>query len=82
MGTLTKEIIQRPRPVIPESNFLLPMTQGYSFPSGHVLIVSICVTIALVFWRGLIINLAMGSVLTVEAVLVYYSRVYVVIIVH
>jgi membrane-associated phospholipid phosphatase len=76
-GTMIKEVIQRPRPVIPESNFLLPMTHGYSFPSGHALIVSACATIALVLLRSTIINFIIGSALTIEAGLVCYSRVYV-----
>lgn len=77
IGTMTKEIIQRLRPVIPESDSLLPASHGYSFPSGHALIVSAGATIALILLRGSTINLFIGFVLTIEAGLVCYSRVYV-----
>ena len=40
LGMLAKEIVQRPRPLIPEEDIILSADAEYAFPSGHALIVS------------------------------------------
>ena len=57
IGIITKEIIERPRPAIPETDFLVTADSEYAFPSGHALIVSSGATIALVLMRGSSIQL-------------------------
>ena len=40
LGELEKDIVARPRPVIPASDFLISADKDYAFPSGHAVIVS------------------------------------------
>ncbi len=77
IGIITKEIIERPRPIIPESDFLIAADSEYAFPSGHALIVSAGATVALVLMRGSSISLIVALLLISEAVSVCFSRVYV-----
>jgi undecaprenyl-diphosphatase len=77
IGIITKEIIERPRPVIPESDFLITADSEYSYPSGHALIVSAGATVALVLMRGSPIQFLVTLLLTTEAASVCFSRVYV-----
>ena len=77
IGIITKEIIERPRPVIPETDFLITADSEYAFPSGHALIVSAGATVALVLTRGSSIQLLAALLLIIEAALVCFSRVYV-----
>ena len=77
IGIITKEIIERPRPAIPESDFLIAADSEYAFPSGHALIVSAGATVALVLMRGSSIQLLVALLLTTEAALACFSRVYV-----
>jgi membrane-associated phospholipid phosphatase len=77
IGIITKEIIERPRPAIPEADFLITADSEYAFPSGHALIVSAGATIALVLMRGSSIQLLAALLLIIEAALVCFSRVYV-----
>lgn len=39
IGIIAKQITERTRPVIPESDFLITADHEYSFPSGHALMV-------------------------------------------
>jgi len=82
IGIITKEIIERPRPVIPESDFLITAGSEYSYPSGHALIVSAGATVALVLMRGSSIQFLVALLLTTEAASVCFSRVYVGVIIH
>ena len=77
IGIITKEIIERPRPAIPEADFLITADSEYAFPSGHALIVSAGATVALVLMRGSSIQLLAALLLIIEAALVCFSRVYV-----
>ncbi|MEJ7641951.1 MAG: phosphatase PAP2 family protein [Candidatus Nitrosocosmicus sp.] len=77
IGIITKETIERPRPVIPETDFLITADSEYAFPSGHALIVSAGATVALVLIRGSPISLLVALLLLSEAALVCFSRVYV-----
>lgn len=77
IGIITKENIQRPRPAISDSNLLRLSSNGNSFPSGHALIVSAGAAIALLQLGKSTTNLIIGLLLTIEAGLICYSRIYV-----
>ncbi|MBA3976855.1 MAG: phosphatase PAP2 family protein, partial [Nitrosopumilus sp.] len=77
LGTIAKEAIERPRPIIPDSSFLIPSDSEFSFPSGHALIVSAGAATVLSLFRGSAIKLSISLVLALEAALVCFSRVYV-----
>jgi undecaprenyl-diphosphatase len=77
IGFVAKEIVQRPHPTIPESNFLLAQDSEYSYPSGHATIVSAGAAIALSLFRDSKRKLAISLALATEAALVCISRVYV-----
>ena len=77
IGMITKEFIERPRPIVPETDFLVAADSEYAFPSGHALIVSSGAAVALVLMRGSSIQVIVALLLTTEAALVCLSRVYV-----
>jgi len=78
IGFAAKEIVHRPHPAIPESDFLLAQDPNeYSYPSGHATIVSAGAAIALSLFRDSKRKLAISLALTAEAALVCISRVYV-----
>jgi undecaprenyl-diphosphatase len=77
IGTIAKENIGRLRPAMPEAELLMTLDTGYSFPSGHAVIVSSGAAIMLTLYRGSYKKLAVSIGLAVEATLVCYSRVYV-----
>jgi membrane-associated phospholipid phosphatase len=78
IGTAAKEIVHRPHPTIPESDFLLAQDPNeYSYPSGHATIVSAGAAIALALFRDSKRKLAISLALAIEAALVCISRVYV-----
>jgi undecaprenyl-diphosphatase len=77
IGIAAKEIVARPRPIIPKSDFLLTADSEYSFPSGHAMIVSAGAASALVLFRDSHKKLIISLALSVEAALVCLSRVYV-----
>jgi membrane-associated phospholipid phosphatase len=77
VGVLSKQIIERARPEIPANDFLIPADTEYAFPSGHALIVSAGAAIGIALYRNSYKELAISIMLTVEAGLVCFSRVYV-----
>lgn len=77
LGLLAKNIVARPRPTIPKSDFLIAADSEYTFPSGHALIVSAGAAVALALFRGSTKNLIISLSLAAEAALVCLSRVYV-----
>ncbi|CAN5422234.1 hypothetical protein BH18THE2_BH18THE2_06660 [soil metagenome] len=77
IGIVTKEIVARVRPVIPKTDFLIAADLEYSFPSGHTIIVSSGAVNALLLFKGSRKKLTISLALTIEAVLVSFSRVYV-----
>lgn len=77
VGIITKQIVERPRPVIPESDFLIPADSEYAFPSGHALMVSAGAAISIALFRNSYKEFAVSIMLTIEAGLVCFSRVYV-----
>jgi undecaprenyl-diphosphatase len=77
IGTIAKETIGRLRPSMPEAELLMTLDTGYSFPSGHAVIVSSGAAIMLTLYRGPNKKLAVSIGLAVEATLVCFSRVYV-----
>jgi membrane-associated phospholipid phosphatase len=77
IGIAAKEIVERPRPLIPETGFLIPADSKFSFPSGHALIVSAGAATVLSLFRGSKKKLSISLALAVESTLVCISRVYV-----
>ena len=78
IGFAAKDIIHRPHPTVPESDFLLSQDPNeYSYPSGHATIVSAGAAIALSLFRDSKRRLAISLSLATEAALVCISRVYV-----
>lgn len=77
LGIVSKQIIERPRPLIPESDFLIASESQYSFPSGHALIVSAGAAISIALYRNSFKELLISILLVAEAGLVCFSRVYV-----
>ena len=77
LGELAKDIVARPRPVIPKSDFLIASDKEYSFPSGHAVIVSAGTAGALFLYRKTSKQYVVSIILAIEASLVCISRVYV-----
>ena len=79
IGMLSKEIVARPRPFIPDMEIILAADSQYSYPSGHSLIVvaGATVSVAVLFrnscWKMKVVSMA----LAVEASIVCFSRIYV-----
>ena len=74
---IIKNLVERPRPLVPKVDFLLATDKKYAFPSGHATIVSAGAAVVLVLFRGSATRLAISISLSVEAALVCISRVYV-----
>jgi undecaprenyl-diphosphatase len=77
IGYAAKDLVQRERPAISESDIILAQDSDYSYPSGHATIVSAGAAIALALFRDSKRKLAISLALTAEAALVCISRVYV-----
>jgi membrane-associated phospholipid phosphatase len=74
---IIKNLVERPRPLVPKVDFLLATDKEYAFPSGHATIVSAGAAVVLVLFRGSATRLAISISLSVEAALACISRVYV-----
>lgn len=72
-----KETVGRPRPEIPNVDFLLAADTEYSFPSGHAVLVSAGAALSLTLFRGSGKMYVISILLAIEAALVCISRVYV-----
>ena len=77
IGYAAKDLVQRERPMVPDSDVILAQDSDFSFPSGHATIVSAGAAIALALFRDSKRKLAISLALTAEAALVCISRVYV-----
>jgi membrane-associated phospholipid phosphatase len=77
IGSIAKDVIGRERPIIPVSDNILASDKDNSFPSGHATIVSAGAAVALTLFRDTRRKLAISIGLTVEALLVCISRIYV-----
>lgn len=77
LGSVTKDITKRPRPLIPKEDFILQADAEYAFPSGHALIVSANAAVALALFRNTRKQLIISIILAIEAALVCVSRIYV-----
>ena len=79
IGVLSKEIVARPRPFIPDTEIILAADSQYSYPSRHSMIVvaGATVSVAVLFrnssWKMKVVSMA----LAVEASIVCFSRIYV-----
>jgi membrane-associated phospholipid phosphatase len=77
IGIIAKDLVSRPRPEIPKTDFLIAADKDYGFPSGEALIVSAGAALALALFRNTPRRLAISILLAMEAALVCISRVYV-----
>ncbi|HYL65682.1 MAG TPA: phosphatase PAP2 family protein [Nitrosopumilaceae archaeon] len=77
IGYAAKDLVQRERPSIPDSDLILAQDSDYSYPSGHATIVSAGAAIALALFRDSKRKIAISLALAAEAALVCISRVYV-----
>ena len=77
LGIVAKEIVQRPRPVIPKEDVILPADAEYAFPSGHALIVSANAAVVLALFRTTRKQRIISLLLAFEAAIVCISRLYV-----
>jgi len=77
IGYAAKDLVQRERPVVPDSDVIMASDSDFSYPSGHATIVSAGAAIALALFRDTKRKLAISLALTAEAALVCISRVYV-----
>jgi undecaprenyl-diphosphatase len=77
IGIISKQVIERPRPIIPDTDILIQADSEFSFPSGHALIVSAGAVTLLSLFRDSKKKIAISLILTTEAALVCISRVYV-----
>jgi membrane-associated phospholipid phosphatase len=75
VGGILKSVIYRPRPFEALSDIItrVPLDRDSSYPSGHGLIVSIGASFSLIKFK----RRSVALLLTIEAALVCYSRVYV-----
>jgi membrane-associated phospholipid phosphatase len=79
IGMLSKEIVSRPRPFIPNTEVILAADSQYAYPSGHSLIVAAGATVALAeLYRNSSARMkAVAVALALEASVVCFSRIYV-----
>lgn len=77
LGSIAKDAIGRERPTIPIADIIIPSDTDKSFPSGHATIVSAGAAVALALFRDTSRKIAISVGLTIEAILVCISRVYV-----
>lgn len=77
IGSAAKDLVARPRPIVPNTHFLIASDSDYAFPSGHAMIVSAGAATVLALFRDSSKKLAISLALAVEAALVCFSRVYV-----
>ena len=77
LGILAKEIVQRPRPLIPKEDIILPADAEYAFPSGHALIVSANAAVAIALFRLTRKQRIVSKLLAFEVAIVCVSRIYV-----
>ena len=77
IGVIAKDLISKPRPIIPAGSFLIAPDEKYAFPSGHALLVSAGTAVMLVLFRDTYRQRILSVGLAIEASLVCFSRVYV-----
>jgi undecaprenyl-diphosphatase len=79
IGILSKEIVARPRPFIPNTEVILAADSRYAYPSGHSMIVAAGATVALAeLYRNSSARMkAVAIALALEASVVCFSRIYV-----
>jgi len=77
LAPVIKNLVERPRPLVPQADFLLAADKEYAFPSGHATIVAAGVAVVLALYRGSARRTIISIILSFEVVLVCVSRVYV-----
>lgn len=76
LNTLFKNLFERPRPVVERQEIDVPVKKDFAYPSGHASFVSSGALILMILYRKEK-ELILSSLLTIEAVLVCLSRIYV-----
>ena len=76
IGILAKDIVQRPRPLVPKEDIILQADAEFAFPSGHALIVSANAAVALALFRLTRKQRIISILLAFEAAIVCVSRIY------
>ncbi len=76
IGGEIKNIIDRDRPELANSIYLLEEDSKKSYPSGHALVVTAGATGVLCLYRGNLRRKIITLLLVIEAVLVIFSRIY------
>ena len=66
IGIIAKDLVSRPRPEIPKTDFLIAADKDYGFPSGEALIVSAGAAVALALYRNTPRRLAISILLAVQ----------------
>ncbi|MDQ3903254.1 MAG: phosphatase PAP2 family protein [Thermoproteota archaeon] len=77
IGSIAKEIIERPRPILHNNSFLIAPDKEFSFPSGHALLVSSGAAVMVALFKDSYKKQLVSIGLAIEAALVCFSRVYV-----
>jgi membrane-associated phospholipid phosphatase len=77
IGSIAKEIIERPRPILHDNSFLIAPDKEFSFPSGHALLVSSGAAVMVALFKDSYKKQLVSIGLAIEAALVCFSRVYV-----
>ena len=76
-GIIAKQLVARPRPVVPDNDFLIAADLDFAFPSGHALITSAFAAVLLAMFRSSRKQMLFSILMSIEAALVCFSRVYV-----
>ena len=76
LNTLFKNLFERARPVVERQEIDVPLKKDFAYPSGHASFVSSGALILMILYRKEK-ELIFSSLLTIEAVLVCLSRIYV-----
>lgn len=76
LNTLFKNFFERPRPVVERQEIGVPLKKDFAYPSGHASFVSSGALILMILYRKEK-ELIFSSLLTIEAILVCLSRIYV-----
>jgi membrane-associated phospholipid phosphatase len=75
--SITKDYIERPRPIVPGLDTLMSVDTNYSFPSGHSTLIVAGFVTTLVLFKGTKYTKILPILLGIDTGLVCFSRIYV-----
>lgn len=75
--SITKDYIERPRPIVPGLDTLTSVDTNYSFPSGHSTLIVAGFVTTLVLFKGTKYTKILPILLGIDTGLVCFSRIYV-----